>query len=260
MRVAIIDFETTGTDTSKDRITEAGMQITTDDFRAVMLEFNRVCYAPDYPVLTPEVERLTGITNDFLKKEGIEPRTALLQMAQECKDHNIGLAVAYNAKFDRSVFEAEVKRLGIENFPEIKYLLNTTWVCAMVDVESNYLKKCWKLSHLALDYGLDVDPRVLHRAVNDVNLTRRLLAYISCTAQKLAAFNATPWIYVKAKVRKPWEDGGESTTLAKAAGYAWQTAKGDSDSRVFEKTWVKKVKTNKYEEELTRPFEVCQIV
>lgn len=258
MKVLIIDFETTGLLADTDRITEIGAQVCDDKFLSVTEEFSELCYASDYPELSAEVTKVTRISNEMLKEHGIEPRTALLRVAELAKKFNVGFAIAYNSGFDRGFFEAEVKRLGIDTFPEIKYLLNTTWLCAMTGVESNYNYKCWKLSHLSLDYGLAVDPSILHRAVNDVNLTRRLLSHIRTDAKSMYEFQTSPWVYVRALTMEPWKDKGKSNALAKAAGYAYQTPRGDD--RVFEKMWVKKVKASKYEQELLHPFQVRQVV
>lgn len=258
MNVIIIDFETTGIDPTVDRITEIGGQICDSAFGDVARELSLLCYASDYPELSAEVVEVTGITNELLKAEGIEPRTAILQVAQAAKDANVEFAIAYNAAFDRGMFEAEVKRLGIDTFPEVKYLLNVIWLCAMSEVEQNYKFKCWKLAHLCLDHGLAVDPTILHRAVNDVNLTRRMLHFIKTTAQAMYAFHAEPWVYVRAKTIEPWKDQGRSNQQAKAAGFSYGQARGDD--RKFDKQWVKRVKQSKYSLELNHPFQVVQVV
>ena len=116
------------------------------------------------------------------------------------------------------------------------------WLCAMADIETNYKFKSWRLMHLALEYGVIVNPKELHRAINDVELMRQLLQASGTSVEAMLEYQRSPWMYCVAKTQAPWEDNGQSTTAAKALGFAWQQARGDDSGRTFEKRWVKRLK------------------
>lgn len=249
--ILLLDFEATGKEPKTSRITEIGAQLCDEHFN-VKTSMNMLVWESGYPAITPEVEEVTGITQEMLTREGVKPSEALKTLANfagKCK-----YAIAYNKEYDETLFKAEALRNEVAE--QTLWLRTSPWLCAMVDVEQNYKKKCWKLSHLALDYGLAVDPLELHRAINDVELMRRMLIRINTTPERMFMYQQTPWIYVAANVRKPWEDGGESTNLAKAQGYTWQVAKGDPEQRVFDKRWVKRIKEMNFDSELLHQFRV----
>lgn len=137
-------------------------------------------------------------------------------------------------------------------------LAQLDWLCAMEDIESNYKFKSWKQMHVALEYGITVNPKLLHRAINDVELMRQILKESGTSAKAMLEFQRSPWIYVAAKVNAPWTDGGKTSNEAKALGFRWQTT---GDDRVFEKTWVKKIKPKQYEELLNKAtFSIREIL
>lgn len=259
MSVMIIDFESTGVDTKSARITEIGAKICGDKWTHTKDELSTLVWESGYPAITPEVTRVTNITQEMLSKDGIDPKKALTMLAKLATPDKVKYIVAYNKGYDENLFREEVRRHGLEAKEEFRYILSTPWLCAMVDVELNYKFKCWKLSHLALDHGIEVNPKELHRAMGDVELTRRMLNHINVTPTEMYNFQVEPWIYTKAVVEKPWLDGGESTALCKAMGYSWEQAKGDTTGRRFEKQWVKRIKDRDYEGELNLPFKVARI-
>jgi hypothetical protein len=165
--------------------------------------------------------------------------TAFNQLADLC-DADLDAVVAYNAQFDRQMFMAEVMRGAWLLNPRIKLMAEVPWVCAMEDAESNYAFKCWRLSHLALDKGVAVNPADLHRAVADVELMRKMLVQSGETYDSLLTYNRDPWCVIQALVEAPWKDGGRGTTAAKQLGFTWERVKG-SDV-VYEKSWVRRVK------------------
>lgn len=254
-KVCILDFETTGVDSSSALPIELGYQIVSSDFAEVHKEGNELMCLPSDVTVPHEVTLVTGITNDELLSKCTGADKVLNSFISALVEHKVSALIAYNAQYDKTILFNALLRLGVDG----KYPASVPFLCAMTDVKSNYQKKCWKLSHLALDYGLAVDPAVLHRAVADVNLTRRMLYAINETAESMLKFNQEPWCYAKAVVEKPWEDGGKSTDEAKKAGYAWQKAKGDTTDRLFEKAWVKRVKLSSYQDELKNSFRVVQL-
>lgn len=248
----LIDFESTGLDTSKDRIIEIGAQVVDEDWE-VQASLSRLIKDPNIK-LTPEIVKITGITDEELSLNGIPLAEAARELAQ------IGAfctsVIAYNRTFDEMLFKTEMARYQMMQAPGIKEICNQTWLCAMTDIEANYDFKCWKLSHLALDHGLAVDPRTLHRAINDVDLMRRMLKELNAHPDDLRRFQNTPWVFIRALIPKPWEDQGKGRDEAKKLGYGWEMARGTTGPK-FEGAWVKRVKETRYEEEVKMaPFKV----
>lgn len=242
----IIDFESTGVDTKTARITEIGAAIVHTETLEIQDRFNCLVYEEDY-IITPDVTKVTGITIELLKEIGV-PFTKAIDLLSQKVNGSVKHVIAYNSKYDENLFAAEIRRHNLELHPTANWLLSAPWLCAMEDIETNYGYKCWKLSHLSLDYGVAVDPSKLHRAINDVELTVELMKAAKATITDMHKFHHTPWVYLGAAVRKPWEDGGESVAKAKARGFSWERAKGDD--KVHPKRWVKKVKAHTVEAEL----------
>lgn len=256
----IIDFEATGVDVKKDRITEIGAWMVETDTLLPLDVYSGLVYDTDYPELSPEVEGLTHITNAQLKAEGIPLVQHMYKMWDMFSEYfkYLEYIVAYNKSFDEELFKAEAERvaLGLTNTGNL--FLQVPWLCAMRDVESNYNFKCWKLSHLAVDRGVDVIASELHRAVGDVKLTRKVLAENNISLHDMYKFQQEPWVYIQAQIPAPWKDGGAGRDQAKALGFSWERAQGDD--RVFEKTWVKRVKEHQVGTETERaPFRVVRI-
>jgi len=257
MSVLLIDFESTGIDPKTARILEIGARVATNDFKMFGQHLSILVHDDDYPDLSEEVQRVTHITPDMLE-EAYVPRAAF-QALGELVDQDIEFVIAYNTAYDAVLFKEEMFRHNLSMNPQMSWLLTVPWLCAMSDIETNYAFKSWKQMHIALEYGVTVNPRLLHRALADVDLMHEILLASGTNPQAMFDFQCDPWIYVVAKVDKPWLDDGRSTTLAKASGYQWERAKGDYSDRVFSKQWVKRVKSKNYEQELTLPFKVERI-
>lgn len=256
MTVLLLDFEATGIDTSKERITEVGAMITSLDFKEVHATFNTLVYDSSYPALTKEVIGVTGITAEMLASAP-PPEQMFTDLSAMVLKHQPQFVVAYNKAYDESLFRAETTRGAFSMLAGINQMLQVPWLCAMVDVEQNLKCKSWKLMHVALDHGVAVNPKELHRAINDVELMRQMLVELGTTAQTIHEYQTSPWIYAIALTRPPWEDNGESTNQAKSLGFAWQQAKGDDSGRKFEKRWVKRMKQKDWVQfEATAPIKV----
>lgn len=244
MAVLILDFESTGIDTSTARVTEIGAMLTDNEFRPLGHQMSQLVYDSDYPPITPEVELVTGITQDLLNEKAVVSRRAFHQLGNLLTS-DVEYVLAYNRAYDEALFRAEMTRGNYFDDPCLHRIAKLPWICGMVDVESNYKHKCWKLSHLALDYGVAVDPSILHRAINDVELTRQMLVAAKASPQDMHAYQVSPWLYVKAKVQAPWTDGGVSNAKAKLLGFTWEKAKGDD--KVHTKTWVRRIKEKEWQ-------------
>lgn len=256
MQSLLIDFETTGLDTSTERIIEIGAQVVDENWN-VLSQLSCLVKGEGFPVLTAEITDVTGITQDDLDKRGL-PLEDAWDMLGEMVTPETGYAIAYNRQFDESIFRAELQRTGFGLNGGLNWLSQIPWICAMTDIETNYMYKSWKLSHMALEYGVTVNPNLLHRAVNDVDLMRQLLIAAKTTPEAMYNFQQIPWVYVAAKIPAPWTDGGKGKAQATKLGYTWESAKGDD--KVWEKCWVKRIKSHQLEAETKHaPFKVVEL-
>ena len=254
MKILLIDFETTGIDTTTDRIIEVGAMLV-DEKWDVLKSLSFLVKDQSYPALTADIQRITNISQEDLDKNGISPNDFARQLS-DFIEGDLNYAVAFNRSFDENIFKTEMARGGFGMFPGINRILQVPWLCAMVDIESNYQFKSWKQAHLALEYGITVNPKELHRAVADVELMRKILIESKATPQSLYDFQIMPWVFLHALIPAPWTDGGVGKNAAVKAGYNWEVAKG-TDGPKFEKTWVKRVKKHKVEDEIKSvPFKV----
>lgn len=237
----LIDFESTGIDTKTARITEIGAMVVDDSFTPTGAQLSQLVWESGYPAITAEVERVTGITQEMLLAEGVTPLVAWGRLG-ELVTPEVTHVVAYNRAYDENLYREEMARGAFTMLPAMNIMAQLPWVCAMSDLESNHAFKSWRLMHVALEYGVAVNPKELHRAINDVELMRQMLVASGTTVAQLMEFQTSPWVYVVAKTKPPWEDGGKSTAACKELGFAWQQARGDDSGRIFEKRWVKRLK------------------
>lgn len=248
MNILLIDFEATGVDPKTARIIEIGAMLVDENFQPLGRQVSTLVWESGYPALTPEVEKVTHITQEMLNTQAVTPKEAFAQLA-ELVDSHTAFVIAYNRSYDQVLLTEELFRHDLTLTPGLSWIMSTPWVCAMVDLEMNYQFKSWRLMHVALEYGVAVDPKKLHRAIADVELMREMLAASGDSIEKMYAFQQSPWVYVRAMCRKPWEDDGVSTTEAKSLGYSWEQCRGDETKRRFEKCWVKRIKEKNFEQE-----------
>jgi DNA polymerase III epsilon subunit-like protein len=258
-----LDFESQGMDPLTTNITEVGAIMIeginhikgfeSDVWDSIEHErFSYLVYEESYPPQTQEVIDVTGITDDILKKTGQPPEKVFINLYDLVKKADVILA--HNAKYDRTIFEQYCKRYS-------KDIPKKEWVCTIHDVPYPKRFGCKKLSHLALDHGVRMDGRELHRAVSDVELMLELVL-INYGLEKVLEYAREPWIYIKADILGPWQgsggDGGIGKAQAQSIGYNWETPRGDD--RSFPKTWVKRIKERQFEEEKRiAPFRVGKI-
>jgi DNA polymerase III alpha subunit (gram-positive type) len=251
LKVLGIDFEATSTDPKKARIIEVGAILWDGPQFLPEEKFVDYCYAPDYPSLDSAVKRVTGITDEKLVNHGRPPRVVLkalleLMIGADC-------FISHNVAYDRTLFEAECKRHLLPNTDDITK--NTPWVCSLEDIDYPEWIRCKQLSHLALDHGVAIDPSKLHSALGDVEVLGGLLRAGRFKIEDIIAFSKENWVYLKANIPKPWDDGGIGKDAARLAGYSWEIPKGCTEPR-FEKQWVKRVKESQIFKEQNRAFKV----
>lgn len=242
MKLLVLDFETQSDDPATTNATEIGAALInlpdpSSASHTVERLFSQLIYDESYPPQTQEIVDITGITDEMLTKGGVAPLavfealSALVSSADYC--------VAHNAAFDRGVYEACAKRLGLA-----VAMPGNGWICTVQDVPWPKKYKCKKLSHLAYDHGIMVDPATLHRAINDVELLVKLLLG-KYRMSDVIAYRDMPWAYLRAVVEPPWVDGGVSTGQAKKLGFSWEKIWGCEV--VYPKGWVCRVKEDQLE-------------
>lgn len=261
MRAVILDFETTGVDAKTCLPIEVGAILVDNEWKTLG-SISMPIYDESYGEIPEIIEQLTGHSTQSLKAHHMSPINALLLLTNMFfpADGKVDFAIAYNMEYDSEVYKQLAIRCGMDKDPRVMHVMNNVkWLCAMKDVEDNYKHKCWKLSHLALDHGLVVDPTDLHTAIADCELTRRMLEHLKTTMDSLKYFNDIPWVYLEALVKKPWTDNGVSASIAKALGFSWEKAKGDNV--IFPKKWVVRVKQHTAEKLISNTeIEVRKII
>ncbi|MDX2220619.1 MAG: exonuclease domain-containing protein [Burkholderiales bacterium] len=105
-RLAIIDLETTGTDPTRDRVTEVAILIVDD---GVLVEEWSSLVNPGVPI-PPEIQALTGIRDDMVRSA---PTFAELADEVMSRLHD-RVFVAHNARFDYGFIKNECRRLGLK--------------------------------------------------------------------------------------------------------------------------------------------------
>jgi DNA polymerase-3 subunit epsilon len=199
-RALIFDSETTGTDSSVDRIIEVGACLYDLEIGCPIESYASLLRADSNPA-----ERINGIPASALvdARHAIDVWRRVLELA-ELSD----VIVAHNAEFDRSF----VRAAGIAS------VTDRLWVCTRSDF-------VWdgggdgggrKLVEIALALGLGVASA--HRALTDVDLMARIFTRLHERGVSL------PDLFKKAvrpKKRFVAMVSFEMKHLAKEAGFAW---------------------------------------
>lgn len=241
MLVLGLDFETTGLDTSTDEITEVGAVLFETATRTPLRIISTLVCHEDQKPLTPDLEALTGLTNQILEDYGIWPPGALDELREVMVTPGLVAVVAHNGTtFDKPLLEAQAKRWEV-TLPVLP------WIDTSVDVEYPKAIQTRKLTHLAAEHGF-VNP-FAHRAVFDVMTMLNVLCRYDVAA--VLEMSKQPSITLRAMTEKPWEDGGKSTDAAKARGYRWN---GEC------KMWLRVVKAPHVAQEIaSAPFQVVEL-
>lgn len=262
MKLLFIDFETQCDQAQTTNATEVGalmvehQQANGLDFFSRKSELSLLIHDLSYPPQTEEIVELTGITDDTLQKIGVPPVVAFGHLAPLIREADYVLA--HNKVFDQTVYESVAARIGVPVEKPKK-----GWLCTIQDIPWAPKYKCKKLSHLAYDHGIMVDPKTLHRALDDVKLLYRLVAYSYPNFDEVLRYANCPWVYLRAVILGPWQgpggDGGVGKAQASKLGYSWERARG-TDGPVFPKAWVKRVKEDRIEaEKAAAPFKIMRL-
>jgi DNA polymerase-3 subunit epsilon len=218
--IAGIDFETTGLNSTEDRIIEIGC-VLWNWSAATPLQLLSEFVHPER-LIPEEITKLTGITDAHVDEYGISEREAMIEL--DILFSRADYAMAFNGfNFDQPFYISTCKRLGIE--PS-----GIFWLDASADVKYAPEIKTRNLQHLAAEH-LVLNP-FRHRAVFDVLTMLKIAQGYDLDA--IIARAAEPTLFVQALV------SFEEKDLAKERGYHWCAPK---------KIWWKSAKQSDHEAE-----------
>jgi DNA polymerase-3 subunit epsilon len=201
----VIDTETTGLNTGKDKIIELGLIAFEYDAGSGLIY--RILHSydsfedPGEP-LEDIVKQITGITDDMLAGQHLDDDeiNVWLQKAD--------LIIAHNAAFDRQMLE---RRLPIAS--------QANWACTFNDIDwQDEDISSLKLDYIAYKLGFFFDG---HRAINDAQATLHLLTKALPVSGKLAMAALLAHAREKSRrffaVRAPFD----KKDILKERGYQW---------------------------------------
>jgi DNA polymerase III alpha subunit (gram-positive type) len=239
MRILFFDFETTGLDTSLDRITEAAYVLYDYTHSRLIQAKSIIMHDDSYPVISAEAQKITGIKPNmfFQNNEAIpcvSPPTGLEQILRMFEFADF--SCAHNgAEYDLPILKSEVIRNNMgAGLPKIN-LIDT-----MTDLPVEYGSK--KLQYIAAELGI-VNP-MAHSALYDCLTLMQVVLKHNIT--DILELSRSPSIRIKACTPYDHRD------KASKAGYRW-----NPDAKI----WEKKIKIIRLEEERKKlaPFSVEQI-
>ena len=222
----IVDTETTGLDAAKDEVLEIGALAFTydaDGIQCLVASFEGL-EQPSRP-LTPEIVRLTGLTDETLHGKSID-REALAAFLEPAD-----LIVAHNARFDRPFCERLLPEFGTK-----------TWACSFADVGWKAMDADGaRLGSLLASVGLFHEG---HRALEDCYALLEVL-----TSSRYAGPRGAFAQILAATAGEAWEIRAEGAPFAckdilKSRGYRWSPGDGS-----LSKCWFKVVPAAQMEHE-----------
>ena len=247
MRLLGLDFETTGFDTAKERITEIGVALWDVETKRPLMTFGTFCHDETYPEFPQEtldmMDRVSGITLPMLKEFGTPIKGNLEWLEKFTTQHKINFIVAHNGEsYDKPLLMAELTRHAVQ----APTLRSIPWIDTRTDIPFASEPDSRKLKHLAGDHGF-LNP-FAHRAVFDVLTMLRILS--NYDIQAVLEYQKIPFITMRALVSFADKD------LAKAQRYSWEKI----GEKTYPKMWVKRVKENLLEQEkLACKFQIARI-
>jgi DNA polymerase-3 subunit epsilon len=150
--LAFVDIETTGSNFDRDRITEIGIKVISQDYEETWESLlNPGTFIPQ------NIQSLTGIRPDMVKNQ-----PPFDELAQQILDKLEGkVFVAHNARFDYGFLKASFKRLGIDFKPKVLCTVKLSRLLFPDQPRHN-------LDTIISTHGLNVSAR--HRALGDADL------------------------------------------------------------------------------------------
>ncbi|MBF0471082.1 MAG: DNA polymerase III subunit epsilon [Gammaproteobacteria bacterium] len=219
----VLDLETTGIDSSKDRIIELGMvKVSYSAMLGRVTAIEEVAGYYEDPGLSipPFITRLTGINNEMVRGKALPEAEIATWLASD------PLMVAHNARFDRQFFELR--------FPEHDRL---RWACTSAGIDWSTLGfESRKLEYLLYRSGWFYGG---HRATTDCLAVAWLLHHTPQAFAQLLEQQALSSFLVRA-VGAPFNAKDE----LKNRSYRWQA--NDAQGRKY---WWKEVAATEMAEE-----------
>jgi len=221
MRVLGIDFETTGTSPTADRVIEIGAVLWDTDRKQPLHMVNQLIKhaANENVVVSQFIQDLTQIRPADIQDCGVPPLRAfqaLVELLPLCE-----YVVAHNGNdFDKPFFEAEVSRLGLSEGVAQK---QRPWIDTRTDVPYPRKMIARNQDYLCREHG--VTNYFAHRALFDALAMLQVLSQYDI--QEIVVRSRLPMIVVTAKVTY------EDREKAKARFFHWEPQT---------KRWLKSIK------------------
>ncbi len=253
-----MDFETSSDQPKTTNVTEVGatlIEYETQERWHYSARLSQLCYSPDYPPQTEKIIKITKITDDMLKSNGKPVKDVFREQLFPLLEQ-ADVVFCHKVSFDKTVLDAVSKRHGLTP-PEKEY------VCTLSNFPWPEEITCKKLSHIAYEHSIYVDPATLHRAVADTDLMMSLVLS-KYDLNDVLEYARKPWVYLRAFTIEPWKDASVQVDIAKQLGFNWQQCKYVDEPK-FPKMWVMRVKQDKVAEVLKKveesasPFRVTPI-
>jgi DNA polymerase-3 subunit epsilon len=203
-----IDTETSGLDSTKDRIIEYGVVLFDWDTKTPVQMISELIDptmdvgGSEFP-LSEEIVKLTGITDAMLASYGVY-ETDVLRKVNEMA-HFADFRVGHNCNVFDALFVSEAyKRTGLLE-PDLP------WIDSIIDVKYPESIKTRNLKHLAAEHNFL--PGFSHRAVFDVLTMFRVMSGYDLDA--IIERSKEPMVYLQALV------SFDEKEKAKERGYRW---------------------------------------
>ena len=161
MRVAVLDFETTGLSASNDRVIEVGAVAL--DGKNCVGTFSQLIHPGDY--LPYHITQITGITDEMLFDKPTAEEV-MPQLADFIEDRTI---IAHNAPFDSKFLKAEMARVDIDLTNPV--LCTLRLARRILPGHGSY-----SLGNLASHLGINLERA--HRALDDAKATAYLWRHV----------------------------------------------------------------------------------
>ena len=164
-RLMIFDTETTGLKFDQDQIIEFAAVVVEQQLGKAVItqEYDQLISLKPGTVVPPEIEQLTGITNEDIRQKGISKDLLCRDIAQMIAGNT--LLLAYNAHFDLSfLFYLLYQYANVE-------ILKGKDKLDLLTVYKDRKPYPHKLCHAIEAYGLSDQVVNSHRAVDDVIAT-----------------------------------------------------------------------------------------
>ena len=215
-----MDTETTGLDTTVDRIIEIGAILYDTEAKTPLHMFSTLIRHPvEEGYVSP-----TGIKGEWLRQYGMSLPDAFGEIQKIVSMADVKAAVGHNAEnFDKPIILAELTRHSFQEH----CLKELHWIDSRYDLPFEQPPTSRRLVHLAAEVAGFCNP-FPHRALFDVLTMFKLMDNFDY--EKVYAHSLVPWINVRIMT------SFDQKQIAKDLRYSW-------DGRI----WVKKVKEDQFE-------------